>query len=333
VEKYIRACLNSIVNQTYKDIEIIIVDDCGADNSLRAAEEYAKKDRRIKIIRNDKNMGLSYSRNNGMKNSSAPYIMFCDSDDAYKPDMCEKMLAGIETGADCAVCAAEVVCHDCFADKKLAGGSYFDVEKEGLYILSSKISINVMAWNKIYRRDIIEKYNLEFPVGLYYEDNPFWFAYRSLCAKIFFIKDKLYVYNRRGGTITSDGFSGKTSVRFVDNIRNAVYLYEWFVKNALYERSFEYYWQCFKNLLQGSLNQAGITQKDREAAYDMAISFISDKQTDLELHEIKAISKKRFHCCKEYKKILGMKIIKIKHAQNKRKIYFCGIPVYMRKFI
>jgi hypothetical protein len=258
--------------------------------------------------------------------------MFCDSDDAYKPDLCEKMLAGIETGADCAVCAAEVVCHDCFADKKLAGGSYFDVKREGLCILSSKISINVMAWNKIYRRNIIEKYNLEFPVGRYYEDNPFWFAYRSLCAKVFFIKDKLYVYNRRGGTITSDGFSGKTSGRFVDSIRNAIYLYEWFVKNDLYEKNFKFFWQCFRNLLQDSLNQTGITQKDREAAYNIAIPFISDKPTDLESYEIEAIRQKRFHSYKEYKKIFGVKIIKIKHSPNKRRIYFFGIPVIKKKY-
>ncbi len=92
VEIYIKDCIESLVNQTLRDIELIFVDDCGNDNSMAIVEKYAKKDNRIKIVRHTKNSGLSASRNTGIEHSSAPYIMFCDSDDSYDKQMCREML-------------------------------------------------------------------------------------------------------------------------------------------------------------------------------------------------------------------------------------------------
>ncbi|MCI2235397.1 glycosyltransferase [Helicobacter sp. CaF467b] len=89
VEKYIAECLESCINQTFKEIEIIVVDDCGSDRSIKIAEEFAKRDSRIKIVYNKENMKLMLARFEGSKIATADYIMFLDSDDFLSLDACE----------------------------------------------------------------------------------------------------------------------------------------------------------------------------------------------------------------------------------------------------
>ena len=97
VEKYLKQCLDSVVNQTMQDIEIICVNDCSTDNSLCILKEYAKKDSRIVIIDKDINEGLGCTRNVGQKHATGKYIMFLDSDDYIALDACEKLYNKIET--------------------------------------------------------------------------------------------------------------------------------------------------------------------------------------------------------------------------------------------
>lgn len=100
-EPYIRECLDSILNQTLTDIEVIAVDDCGADNSMSIVDEYAKKDNRVRIIRQEKNMGPMIARENGYKESTSNYFFFCDSDDTLPPDALELLYnEAIATNAD-----------------------------------------------------------------------------------------------------------------------------------------------------------------------------------------------------------------------------------------
>lgn len=92
VEQYLAQCLDSVINQTYKNIEIICVNDCSLDNSFRILDEYSKNDKRIKIINRENNGGLSAARNTGLDNASGKYIYFLDSDDWIDLDYIEKML-------------------------------------------------------------------------------------------------------------------------------------------------------------------------------------------------------------------------------------------------
>ena len=91
VESYIARCLDSCVNQTLHDIEILIIDDCGSDDSIQIAQSYADKDSRIRIIHNEKNLGTFGSRIEGIKAAGGRYIAFLDADDYLKPETCEKM--------------------------------------------------------------------------------------------------------------------------------------------------------------------------------------------------------------------------------------------------
>lgn len=92
VEQYIARAIESCINQTFKDIEIIVVDDCGNDNSINIAKEYSKKDKRIKIIHNEKNLGLLRARYEGVKVANSPYIMFLDPDDYLELNACEECI-------------------------------------------------------------------------------------------------------------------------------------------------------------------------------------------------------------------------------------------------
>ena len=116
VEKYISQCLESAVNQSLKDIEIIIVDDCGSDNSMDIAQEYAKNDSRIKIIYNKQNQGPFVSRNNAAIKASGEYLLCLDSDDFLDLKACEIAYNAAKDG-------------------------YYDIIKFGTYDYTSKDSI------------------------------------------------------------------------------------------------------------------------------------------------------------------------------------------------
>ncbi len=95
-EKYISSTLESVLQQTYEDFEIVIVDDCGTDSSIRIAEEFGKKDSRIKIIYNDKNRGIAYSRNRGIESCKGEYIAILDNDDIMTPRRLELQVQYLE---------------------------------------------------------------------------------------------------------------------------------------------------------------------------------------------------------------------------------------------
>ncbi|MDR3257037.1 MAG: glycosyltransferase, partial [Endomicrobium sp.] len=155
VEPYVKDCLDSVVNQTLKDIEIVCVNDGSTDNSWRVLEEYAARDSRIKII-TQANQGLACARNNGIKVAKGEYIGFVDSDDWISLDFYEKLYdnAKIEN-AD--VCVGNV--------KSYINGNtqpYFNIEHFGIANDKDKkriISTNI-CWNKIYRRSMIEEHQL-----------------------------------------------------------------------------------------------------------------------------------------------------------------------------
>ena len=109
VEKYLRPCLQSLISQTLKDIEIICINDGSKDGSLEILEEFQKKDKRVKVF-SQKNQGRSVARNVGLKKVSSRYVMFCDADDRYVSTACEDMLNEIEKNkVDLVVCGVKMV--------------------------------------------------------------------------------------------------------------------------------------------------------------------------------------------------------------------------------
>lgn len=217
VEQYLPACLDSLLAQTYNDIEIICVNDGSMDRSAEIIVQYMQKDSRVRVVEQS-NMGVAEARNTGLSEAASPYIMFCDPDDGFKPEMCEKMLAAIqERDADLAACETQVVY---LVDEKLKESDeyYFTLKFYSSVMDSSKLfnNIDVCLWNKIFKKSLIDKYEIRFPTGRIYEDVSFiWkcLAVSRICA---IVKEKLYLYTRRNGSIMNNTF--KNNKRVLDHL-------------------------------------------------------------------------------------------------------------------
>jgi len=293
VEKYLRECLDSIVSQTLQDIEIILVDDCGTDGSMEIAAEFAKKDNRIKIITHQKNGGLSAARNTGIKNSVAPFIVFVDSDDFVVPAFCQKLLEAIEkSGADLAVCGTDII-YETDQHMAVSDAHYYEVKFEGLQAASDEIigKCDVSACNKIFRREILEKYDIWFPEKLKYEDAFFFNAYMCWAKDIFFIPEKLYCYRRRAGSIMNQTFNGKPG-HSIDHLKIGIAFYEYLKKYNLFPKRKDYMGGFFFSyLLFGLQNEP--TKRGKADIYKLANQFLrAEKWESLNfsaniLHQIK----------------------------------------------
>lgn len=168
VEKYLPKCIDSILNQTFKDFELLLVDDGSTDTCGKICDEYEKKDNRIKVI-HKKNGGLSDARNKGIDASNSEFISFIDSDDYIAEDMYEILYNNLEKeNADISICGY----YRCLNGKmvpKFKKEEYFVVNnKEALRLVLEDKKISVEACTKIYRKSLFD--NVRYPVGKLSED-------------------------------------------------------------------------------------------------------------------------------------------------------------------
>lgn len=256
VEKYLKKCLDSVLAQTLDGLEIICVDDGSTDSSFEIMREYTKKDKRIKLLQKE-NGGLSSARNFGLKASSAEYISFIDSDDYVHPSMLEKMYdALVQNDVDLAVCSANVI-YESSTETKASDDAYLAPKFLGKNEIDSAIlhSLNVFAWNKLFKKSIIDEFKISFPEGLLYEDACFYFQYMSVAKTIFCLEDKFYYYIRRENSIMSDTF-GKKGAKALDHLKICDVIYDFLVENNLYiqyRKDFltfyiSYFWMAHKHL-------------------------------------------------------------------------------------
>jgi Glycosyltransferases involved in cell wall biogenesis len=202
-EKYLKKCLDSIVNQTIDNIEIICVNDGSTDGSLDILKEYQEKDERLKII-NKKNGGLASARNIGIEQANGEYITFVDSDDFIELNTYESTLSYFSLPkVDLVHFSTRIVIAE--DTNRTQDEKYFEHKYTGFVSLSNDVitTMDVCAWNKIYKLSIIKKYNIRFPNGLWYEDNPFFWCYILVCDSAFFVNNKFYNYLIRSGSIMS----------------------------------------------------------------------------------------------------------------------------------
>lgn len=213
IEKYIEKCIRSILNQSFKKIEVILVDDGSTDGSLAICQQYSKLDERIKVITKE-NGGLSSARNEGIKQSTGEYIAFIDGDDFVHPQYIEKLYNTLSSfDADMSVCGIEIVDENGKITDKLSTGAIYKqycpftreklspIEVERRYYTEENGFIFVVAWNKLYKRQIFE--NLLYDEGKIYEDEYLFSTLLRKCREISFVTDKLYFYVQRNNGITS----------------------------------------------------------------------------------------------------------------------------------
>lgn len=231
VEKYIGECLDSVENQTKKDgVEIICVNDGSKDKSPEILKKHAKKNKRIKII-NQKNKGVSAARNTGMKAAKGKYIMFVDSDDLLIPHAVEKAYQTAEKYD------VDVVrfSNKCFRDGRKIDLNSFTYDESKVRVVQRKPNESpfkmlktIMIWNKIYKREFLEKNNLTFKEGLTYaEDLVFNQISLPHVYKVAIDRNKLYAYRacRPGSAVNS-----KRSI--IKNINNGLLIAEEFANRC-----------------------------------------------------------------------------------------------------
>lgn len=208
VAAYLPKCLDSLINQTFRDIDIVTINNASTDDSLVILKKYAARDSRIKVL-DTEIAGLAHARNIGLDNSDSEYVMFCDSDDWYSLEMCEIMYEAVtKSGADVACCHAFLEDDEGLSpeEKRVRhDNEYYCQKMTGKHKLNSKLILktNVMVWNKIWRRDLLKKHGLRFPEIKIHEDDCFWYMYTLNAKTIYYVNRQLYHYLLRPNSIMS----------------------------------------------------------------------------------------------------------------------------------
>ena len=201
VEKYLERCLKSIINQTYQNLEIILVDDGSTDGCAGICDKYAKEDNRIKVIHKE-NGGLADARNKGLEIVTGEYIGFIDSDDYIDKDMYEYLhFIMKQNDADISVCGKYIVYED---SDKINKNNENDIKildnKQALIQLNSFSFFNMSVCDKLYKREIVE--GIEFPFGKKSEDYFVTYQYFARANKIAISKAQKYYYFQRANSIS-----------------------------------------------------------------------------------------------------------------------------------
>lgn len=191
--RYLNRCIRSVIEQTHADLEIILVDDGSNDGSLQLCKEWSEQDKRIRVI-SQFNQGVSSARNTGLSNAKGSYIMFLDSDDCMKPEMCAVMLAKMQkSDMDMVVCGTEE--NDGMYWKPQRSTDYSTLEGFKLdFIKLLQTELLSPPWNKLYKK---EKITSEFPEDVSFgEDLIFNLSYLKNCQRISFITDILHFHEK-----------------------------------------------------------------------------------------------------------------------------------------
>ena len=249
VEKYIDKCLNSLVNQTLKDIEIIVVNDGSKDKSEDIIKKYKKKYKNIIYVTKE-NGGLSSARNFGMIYATGEYIAFLDSDDYVDTTLYEKMYKKAKAkNYDYVECDFYWEYED---HKKVDCGYRFKNKKEMF------AKARVVAWNKLIKRDIIVSHKLEFPVGLYYEDVEFFYKLLMHINTFSFVEEPLIYYVQRETSIVNK--QDKRTRQIFIILDNVIKYYK---QNGLYEEYKEEIEYTYSRLLLCSSLKRILKIKDK----------------------------------------------------------------------
>lgn len=208
VEKFLKECINSIIKQSYNNLEILIIDDGSTDSSGKICDEYLKKDFRIKVIHQE-NQGLSGARNTGLKYSTGDYITFIDSDDFIDKNMIKEMLNNlIETNSDIVVCGT-IFCNEEgeYLYEKVSKDKIIYKNEYQIKELVNGINIPVMSWGKLFKKEILN--NFEFPLKKYHEDVFTTYKLLDKANKTNVLDKSYYYYRQVQGSIMNSSFNIK----------------------------------------------------------------------------------------------------------------------------
>lgn len=225
-QNYLSRCLDSVINQSYKNLEIILVNDGSTDNSQGICEAYAKKDSRIKII-NKNNGGLSSARNAGLDICKGKYISFIDSDDWVEEDFIESLLEGIKKEN----VGISIIGHKKINKEELSGTNNIDNIPKTLLTSSEAINLymnnklgTTSVCNKLFASNLFDK--IRFPKGVYYEDECILLSLFFKAQKICVNNQVKYYYLQREGSIINSNYNWEKYYSLVFLLNNQKKLIE-----------------------------------------------------------------------------------------------------------
>jgi len=219
VNNFIAKCVESIINQTFRDFELIIIDDCGNDNSIELCQKILRKTSiQYQIINNKKNLGLSESRNIGIQNSSSPYILCVDSDDWIDGTMLEKLHnSAINNNADIVSCRAMQYWE--------YNGTYSEMAKTkpGMYTAQDYLSLlfngdtSSHVWQRLIKRSLFN--HVKFPANVIFEDVLTMPILIKNANKVIQLEDNLYFYRQRKSKTSITGSKPTNIEEFIDYLK------------------------------------------------------------------------------------------------------------------
>ena len=272
VEKYLEKCIQSVINQTYENLQIILVDDGSPDNCGKICDEYAKKDHRIEVIHKS-NGGLSDARNKGLEIAKGEYIGFVDSDDYIEADMYEVLYNLLKQyNADVSICNFYTVSQGKISIKNADNGineyNRIEILKE---ILLDK-NIQSYAWNKLYKKELIDE--IKYPIGKKYEEIGTTFYLLEKCNKVVVTGKSEYYYINRQDSIVNN----VTESTITDYIELIIQRYDYIEENIKELSSYnkDYLKRILKTAEKDikSLNEVGdYTKKKYEELYNKVQKF------------------------------------------------------------
>lgn len=259
VEHYIEACIASVAAQTFQDFDILAIDDCTKDFSIEvlkaSVEKYHIPKEKVQIIKHDRNRGLSAARNTGIEASTARYVYFLDSDDTITPDCLEKLVGAAKNARH----KVDMVVGNYLFDGPELGCPHIAVKKKLLcrreYIKSyCKELIYPMAWNRLVKRDFIQKHRLFFEEGLIHEDTLWNFQILQYVGRVGIVRDNTYIYRVRQNSIQSSSdferhFKANTYIvgKLAEIMFGSTLKYNKYVYNFVEKEKLRHLYDCFRS--------------------------------------------------------------------------------------
>lgn len=213
VEKYIAASLDSLLQQTYQDFEIVVVNDGSTDQTGSILESYRKRDPRVRVIHQE-NQGISVTRNRTLELAEGDYITFIDSDDTVKPEYLEKLYeTALEKDADMVFCPyygfleekgtfQMPLLEDGYLTKEFTGEELYHVAYTPV---NTYEVVSAVIWGKLLKRSLLD--GIVFPAGKVHEDNFTTYKIYLKAKRIIYYNEALYMYRKRAGSIVTGAWS------------------------------------------------------------------------------------------------------------------------------
>ena len=197
IKEYVGKCLKSLMSQDYENYEVVVVDDGSNDGSAEVCDEFAKRDKKIRVV-HKKNGGLSDARNVGINETKGELICLVDGDDIVKENFVSELVeALVNNDADIAVCGY---------NKERPENKVITGEQAAIDLLVAQENMEIVAWNKIYKKSLFTDNEIWYPVGKKYEDTLTTYKILAVAKKVAYIDKALYIYNDdRAGSIMNTG--------------------------------------------------------------------------------------------------------------------------------